>query len=104
MLEKNITDFINYVAGHPGIDVASIADHFLSGNIETSLAKDIVIPDLIKLPPSKRALVVNIVRNKTNCNLYSDSDYQHNYVKIKEVGEVMREVPKFAKKFKWLFQ
>lgn len=104
MLEKNIKDLINYVDKHPGVDVASTADRFLYGNIEISSPKDLVIPELLKLPPAKRTLVVNIVRSKTNCNLYSDADYKHSFVKIKEIGEVIKEIPKAAKKIRWLFQ
>ncbi len=104
MLKKNIKDFVNYVNRNPGVDISSIGDHFLSGNIETSLPQDIVIPELLKLPPAKRALVANIVRNKTNCNIYSDNDYKHGFINIKEVGEVIKEIPKAAKKIKWLFQ
>lgn len=104
MLKESIKGFVKYVSEHPGMDVALIADDFLSGNIESSSAKDIVLPEILMLTPSKRALVINIVRSKTNCNLYSDNDYMHNYVSLKEVGEVMRKIPESSKKIKWLSQ
>jgi hypothetical protein len=103
-LEDKIKRLISYISKNPGIDVAYAADEFLPGNAEMASPKDMIVPDLLKLPPAKRALLVNLVRKKTNYNLYSSDDYNKNYINFKEIGEVAREIPHFAKKIKWFFQ
>jgi hypothetical protein len=104
ILERKIVDFIEYVSKNPGENASTVANRMLPGNMESSTEKDIVVHELLKLSPSKRSLVINIVRKKTNCNLSSGDEYKHNYIKMKEVGEVIREVPHLAKKLKWYFQ
>lgn len=104
LIESKIKKIISYIARHPGEDVSHVVDNQLTGNTEVSMPKDIIVPELLKLPPSKRTLLINIIRKKTNYNLCSSDDYNKNYVRFKEVGEVIREVPHFAKKIKWFFQ
>jgi hypothetical protein len=59
---------------------------------------------MLKLPPAKRKLVTNIIKEKTNCEVSSADDYSKNYVMIREAGEVIKEIPEQVKKLKWLFK
>jgi hypothetical protein len=92
------------VANNPYEDIYEASKKFLEGVNESSTRKKLIIPDILKLPPAKRKLVVGIIKTKTNTEVSSADDYSRNFVRIKEFGEIIKEIPEQAKKIKWLFK
>lgn len=84
---SKIINFVNFAINNIGLDLLKESMSFFSESDYTSDDCDLVVPELLKLIKPKRALVVRIVKEKTNCSISPSPDEFTLGLKIKEIGD-----------------
>lgn len=62
----DIRRFVHHVVLHPFENILEASKMYFDDTTPRIMPKAIVIPELLSLPLTKRSLVVNIIREKTN--------------------------------------
>lgn len=88
----DVLRYVHHVALHPFEDVTEIAKMYFDDKAPLLVSKEVVVQDLMNISRTKRALIVNILRDKTNfdINIMSENDAKQ----IKKAGETFDTIMK----------
>jgi hypothetical protein len=65
----DVLRYVHHVALHPFQDVDEVANIYFDDKAPLLVPKEAVIHDLLNIPKTKRAIIANIVREKTNFDI-----------------------------------
>lgn len=93
MIEVSSSDikrYVHHVVMHPFEDISEISNMYLDGTSPSAVSKKLTIPELINLSLTKRALIANIIREKTNYDISVMPEEKINI--IREKGESLQSL------------
>ena len=89
---EDILRYVHHIAMHPFEDVDELSKQYLNDKAPSLIPKQMIVSDLVDIPSSKRALVINIVRKKTNIDI--GIMFEGEARLIKKQGEILEPVMK----------
>lgn len=87
MLIDKINKFVKFSIESKGVDIYKESFNFFSENDRLKDEFNLVVPELLDLPKTKRDTVKSIIKEKTNYNIEPNANHFKLSLKIKEVGD-----------------
>lgn len=103
MVKALIVSYIEHIANNPIDNIYDVAKKMFRGAKKES--GKIAIPDILKLPPVKRELAIEIIKEMTGYTVDSANDKFKGYIRLKDVHSKQYDVPSdVLKGLQWLYQ